>query len=545
MCLNDPEKKLFLNSTKNKPEIVEIFKHIKSLTYDDRPNYNFIKIHLDSLRAQELIKNSSLNIMMNSNNMLFYDCVKKTIDDNNVDKRNNSKKKTNKHSIITNSNNDNRSNFTSPMNGFLLPEINNMSNLDNSGSNLVESLLLKYNLIQEENLCKNLKPTNSNNKLSLFSSNNKKQNNGEEKVLNRKRVREEELENKEEINFNQEKKSELEYQLLNILMSRHNTNKNTDYNLKKLQANLVVKENNNNNNIVPKKEIKSGPLVDDKLLITGIRNKLTKKNSTTNITTDNKEIKIENKNKETEKINNNINNINVNNVNNLNNLNNQNQLRQQENNINPTNININFNNIDNNDNTNKLLNDLKLLNSFIDPLYNYPLLNRMNQMKMINDLNSTPFNNNNNINFSPNFLFGNVYYNLSNNNGLNPMLNNLQMSQMNNNMNNNMNQMSNNMNQRNNNMNNMNNNINIPFLNTGLDQIQTMNMINNQMNMQNNILDPLKQNLPIYQQLLWNNLLASQMNMNQNNEQKNDLNNIINDKSAFNYWGEMYKSFNM
>jgi hypothetical protein len=542
MCLIDPEKKLLLNSTKNKPEIIEIFKHIKSLTYDDRPNYHFIKLNLDSLRSQELMKNSSLNIMMNSNNMLFYDCIKKSIDEqtnnnnNNVDtnKRNNSKKKNNKHSIITNSNNDNRSNFTSPMNGFLLPEINNNmsnNNLDNSGSNLVESLLHKYNLLQEENLCKNLKSTN-NNKLSLFNSGKKQNNNnGEEKVLNRKRGRDEELENKEEINFksinSQEKKSELEYQLLNILMSRHNTNKNTDSNLKKLQSNLVIKENNNNNNnIIHKKETKSGPLVDDRLLITGIRNKLTKKNSTIN-TTENREIKNENKiinNKETGKI------INVNTVNTVNNVNNQNQFKQQENNINPNNININFNNIDN-DNTNKLLNELKLLNSFVDPLYNYSLLNRMNQIKMINDLNVTPFNN---INFSPNFLFGNVYYNLSNNNnGINPMLNNPQMNNIGN-MNNNIG-----------NMNNMNNNMNMPFLNTGLDQIQTMNMINNQMNMQNNILDQNKQNLPIYQQLLWNNLLASQMNMNQNNEQKNDLNNIINDKAAFSYWGDLYKSFNM
>ncbi len=41
-CLNNPEEKLWV-TTKNIQEVKNIFYHLKSLTYKDQPNYQFIK----------------------------------------------------------------------------------------------------------------------------------------------------------------------------------------------------------------------------------------------------------------------------------------------------------------------------------------------------------------------------------------------------------------------------------------------------------------------------------------------------------------------
>ena len=42
-CLSNPEKFLWTTTTKNFMPLKEIFYHIKSLKYEDRPNYCFIK----------------------------------------------------------------------------------------------------------------------------------------------------------------------------------------------------------------------------------------------------------------------------------------------------------------------------------------------------------------------------------------------------------------------------------------------------------------------------------------------------------------------
>jgi hypothetical protein len=60
-CLADPEKKLFLNSSKGKREIIEIFIHIKSLTYEQRPDYGFIRTRLEELLTKEYIKLNYIN----------------------------------------------------------------------------------------------------------------------------------------------------------------------------------------------------------------------------------------------------------------------------------------------------------------------------------------------------------------------------------------------------------------------------------------------------------------------------------------------------
>jgi hypothetical protein len=68
ICLADPEKKLFLGTSKGKREIVEIFAHIKLLTYEQRPDYAFIRSRLESLMTKEYIKINNM-----SGNYLLYD----------------------------------------------------------------------------------------------------------------------------------------------------------------------------------------------------------------------------------------------------------------------------------------------------------------------------------------------------------------------------------------------------------------------------------------------------------------------------------------
>jgi hypothetical protein len=67
ICLNDPDKKLFLNTSKGKNEIAEIFYHVKMLTYEQRPNYGFIRTKLEELMTKEYFKISYIN------NTMLYD----------------------------------------------------------------------------------------------------------------------------------------------------------------------------------------------------------------------------------------------------------------------------------------------------------------------------------------------------------------------------------------------------------------------------------------------------------------------------------------
>jgi hypothetical protein len=61
ICLADPEKKLFLNTSKGKREILEIFIHIKSLTYEQRPDYALIRTRLEELVTKEYYKLNYIN----------------------------------------------------------------------------------------------------------------------------------------------------------------------------------------------------------------------------------------------------------------------------------------------------------------------------------------------------------------------------------------------------------------------------------------------------------------------------------------------------
>ncbi len=47
-CMSKPEEKLWI-ATKNMVEVKNIFNHIKSLNYKDRPNYELIRNNLKSI----------------------------------------------------------------------------------------------------------------------------------------------------------------------------------------------------------------------------------------------------------------------------------------------------------------------------------------------------------------------------------------------------------------------------------------------------------------------------------------------------------------
>lgn len=61
-CLKNPEKKLWLGPTKNIPEVRNIFKHLTSLNYKSRPNYDLIKGELLNIyRSHCMIQRSLSN----------------------------------------------------------------------------------------------------------------------------------------------------------------------------------------------------------------------------------------------------------------------------------------------------------------------------------------------------------------------------------------------------------------------------------------------------------------------------------------------------
>ena len=79
-CINDPEKYLFLTTTKDKKEISDILNYIKSLKYESKPNYNYIYEKLFILRNKEIqicyLKNE-LNKQINNlqKNLLSVDSI--------------------------------------------------------------------------------------------------------------------------------------------------------------------------------------------------------------------------------------------------------------------------------------------------------------------------------------------------------------------------------------------------------------------------------------------------------------------------------------
>lgn len=80
-----PEKNLFLTTTKGKFEIYDILEHLKSLKYEDKPDYEFINNKIREMRNKELTrifnqKYSNNNLIKDS---LFFDFLKNNIYKNN------------------------------------------------------------------------------------------------------------------------------------------------------------------------------------------------------------------------------------------------------------------------------------------------------------------------------------------------------------------------------------------------------------------------------------------------------------------------------
>lgn len=48
-CLSNPKKYIFGSATKKYPQLKEIFYHIKSLEYEDKPKYSFIQEKLKEI----------------------------------------------------------------------------------------------------------------------------------------------------------------------------------------------------------------------------------------------------------------------------------------------------------------------------------------------------------------------------------------------------------------------------------------------------------------------------------------------------------------
>ena len=48
-CFKHPQKRLWLTSTKDMPEVEQIFMHINSLEFEDTPDYNLIHEKLVSI----------------------------------------------------------------------------------------------------------------------------------------------------------------------------------------------------------------------------------------------------------------------------------------------------------------------------------------------------------------------------------------------------------------------------------------------------------------------------------------------------------------
>ena len=58
MCLKDPKKHLWRGTTKTMSEVHNIFDHLQSLKYKDKPNYNMIRGQLLDILRRELDKES-------------------------------------------------------------------------------------------------------------------------------------------------------------------------------------------------------------------------------------------------------------------------------------------------------------------------------------------------------------------------------------------------------------------------------------------------------------------------------------------------------
>jgi hypothetical protein len=195
--LHYPEKNLFLSTTKGKTEIYEILNHLKSLKYEDRPDYEFIYNRIREMRSKELtrifhqrysnsvfqdniffdfLKNNSNilpfnnNICSNNYNNLQQYLSSSHNNNNNINKINEYYNNNNPNSI--NNNNHFNNNFGNELNNFpkFVGKLNTNSQNQNfcnnpNAINPIQNLNLSYvNFNQNSNI--NYK-TNNNNGFNL------------------------------------------------------------------------------------------------------------------------------------------------------------------------------------------------------------------------------------------------------------------------------------------------------------------------------------------------------------------------------------------
>lgn len=511
ICLCDPEKKLFLSTTKNKPEIVEIFRHLKLLNYEDRPNYSFIKIQLDSLRVQEINKNSPLKML--NNNYIIYDFVKKSFEESN--------------SKDAQVNYDNNLNVLKSYNFVPNSDNNVNSNCENSSTLNLENLLAR--LTPDRNV-----KTSNFNKISLFNNVNKQnkteieninendaendQKNSPDQMIKKKRLR---SESSQELS---PKKNSLEADFLNYLTAKHSSSNNNNLIIQKLQENLLQNTKNNTTE-KPKKKIQNIPFksstnvfsgLDDKALINSLRLKDKKKNSLSSQTLSNMVTNSTNRTNILNTIKDSLNKIqgefNLNGeINISNNIDNFESFRK---------INSNLDNINNFNILNSLNQPANLANPKVathqpevqkpGPYEDYAtMINKINEFRYLRDMTVNRYNN---VNFYPNFMFGNIYCNTFND--YNPYYQNSNLFQKN------------------------------------ITGFEALNSLRDQLNkQQSSLFDVHQNNFGVYQNLLQSMMTPTNVNPINTNLMNLDVNKdllqLLNEKPFSTNWNELYRTFNM
>jgi serine/threonine protein kinase len=72
ICLKDPKNNLFLTTLRNKPQVFDILEYLKTLNYEDKPNYRYIRNKIEEMYMEELEKenlNRSLGFLNSSKSL--------------------------------------------------------------------------------------------------------------------------------------------------------------------------------------------------------------------------------------------------------------------------------------------------------------------------------------------------------------------------------------------------------------------------------------------------------------------------------------------
>ena len=162
MCLLNPEKYLFLTTSKDKVEIINILDHIKTLKYEDRPNYEFIQNKLKDMRNKEFARIFQKKFTNGLNNAFFNDFEKlqKYYDESNI----------NLNYILNNVNINNQGNFQKNSKNLTNENLNNFNFNQNNNTNIDYNNYLNNGLFkkQDEKKQNNYNTNNLNKLKSLY-----------------------------------------------------------------------------------------------------------------------------------------------------------------------------------------------------------------------------------------------------------------------------------------------------------------------------------------------------------------------------------------